>query len=578
MAHRLLHRLFALMLPALVLGAALCGTAGALARTVLDLDSSDQPVLLKDWGDAWIDPTGVLPVERVVAEPTVAWSPTASDAVYPLKLGRALWVRFTIPPAPDNERWYLEVPSASVDRATLFTMDSAGRWVPQTAGDRVATSQWPVPHRHPLLPLEVTAEEPRTYLLRLENPHNLSAPLAFISDSHLARREQRTSLILGIYFGLAALAAVVSVLSAATLRDPAFGWYALTVTLMGLSQAAITGIAGLHLWPSAPHWNDASKMVLTVLAAGALGGFVSALVSLPERSKRLQSLLAPASLLSVVVAGTLLFGSPSWRLPLFVMYIALALAASLGVAIWAARRGDRYAGWVLATMAPLLLGAAFPMGRALGLLPTSFWTLHGMQIGTALELPALLVILMLRSQQRRENRRRIQGLDRIDPATGLVNAHVFEERLAHLIARSQRLRHRSLILLVDLTNVDHIRRTFDRRAAEELPLRVAARLLAVAREIDTVARLSEHRFGLLLEGPLKAEEVAEAGPKVVAHCLMPFSGKPLEWVAQARVAQASIPMDGQDAHELVARLDALLANVSPGDRRAVFPLGKSVSA
>jgi PleD family two-component response regulator len=48
-----------------------------------------------------------------------------------------------------------------------------------------------------------------------------------------------------------------------------------------------------------------------------------------------------------------------------------------------------------------------------------------------------MLVLMLRSQQRRENIRRIQGLDRVDPATGLINGAVFHERLVRLIARSR---------------------------------------------------------------------------------------------------------------------------------------------
>ena len=43
---------------------------------------------------------------------------------------------------------------------------------------------------------------------------------------------------------------------------------------------------------------------------------------------------------------------------------------------------------------------------------------------------------------------------------------------------------------------------------------------------------------LLLEGPLHADEVAEAGPRIVARCLMPFKGHPLEWSAQVRVAES----------------------------------------
>jgi hypothetical protein len=67
--------------------------------------------------------------------------------------------------------------------------------------------------------------------------------------------------------------------------------------------------------------------------------------------------------------------------------------------------------------APLAIGALFPLARTAGLLPIGFWTTHGMQIAIAIELPILLVVMVLRSQHRREHVRRIHGLDRIDPAT-----------------------------------------------------------------------------------------------------------------------------------------------------------------
>jgi GGDEF domain-containing protein len=143
------------------------------------------------------------------------------------------------------------------------------------------------------------------------------------------------------------------------------------------------------------------------------------------------------------------------------------------------------------------------------------------------------------------------------------------------VTRSQRLKFRSAMLLVDIGNIDQIRRQFDPDSARELTLRVAGRLLSVAREIDTVARLSEHRFGILLEGPLHADEVAEAGPRIVARCLMPFKGRPLEWSAHVRVAQALIPMDGSDPSQLIGRLEMLLASAPADSRRAVFMLSKS---
>lgn len=543
----------------------------ALARTVLDLDTARQPVALHDWGDYWIDTSGQATPEAVDMG-AASWQPTRDQAILALKSGQVLWIRFTVPPAPDAERWYLEIPYASVDRASLYTHDSAGQWNEQRAGDSVAVSAWPVPHRHPLLPVVVSAEVPRKFLLRIENAHSFSAPLAFVSESYLYRSEQRVSLILGIYFGLAGLAVMLSVLSALSLRDTAYGLYGLSVGLMAVTQASMTGIAGLHLWPGLPWWNDLSPMLLAVLTMASLLWFGTAVLSLPERSRGLTRVTTGLAVLGIAICVALAVVERSHRYQLMGGYIVLALVAGALITLWAWRRGDRYGLWLLAGTAPVMLGAAFPLARVAGLIPVNFWTLHGMQLGIALELPVLLVILMLRSQQRREHNRRIQGLDRLDPATGLINAPVFAERLMRMIARSQRLKHQSVVLVIDLVNVEQIQRDFDRHAAEELPLRVAGRLLSAAREIDSVARLSERRFGMLVEGPLTPEEAAQAGPRVVARGLMPFKNKPLEWVAQLRVAHALVPLDGTDAQQVLERMGELLASVPADSKRAVFSL------
>ena len=544
----------------------------ALARTVLDLDASQQPISLLDWGDAWIDASGNAVAEQVAQDQQISWAPTRQGAIYPLTTGKILWVRFTVPPAPDTNRWYLEIPYPSVNLVTLYTRDGNGQWLPQSAGDTLAVASWPVPHRHPLLPIAVTAEEPRSYLVRVENPHSFSAPLTFVSDSYLGHREQKTSLVLGIYFGLAGLAVLLGALSAASLRDGTFVLYALTVALMALSQAAMTGIGGLHLWPNSPRWNDLSPMVFPVLTVGSLMWFFGAVVSITERSRRLHRLLAAAALLAVLTALGIVFVAPSHRFQLMVPYIVIATTIGVGTVLWAARRGDRYAIWLLLGQLPVMIGAIFPTARLAGLIPVSFWTTHGMQLGIALELPILLVILMVRSQHRREHIRRIQGLDRIDPATGLINSHVFGDFMMRMTARSQRLKYQSAVLLIDIVNTEQIRRDFGARCAEELPLLVAGRLLSAARDIDSVGRLSDLRFGMLVEGPLTPEDVAAAGPRVVARCLMPFNKKPVDCVARVRVAHALVPTEQAEHTEVLQRLEAVLANVAPDNKRAVFSL------
>jgi GGDEF domain-containing protein len=563
-----------------VWGAVLLVLAGVLiaplatARTVLDLDASRQPVPMLDWADVWLDATGQATPASVDTNDAIAWQPSRQNAIYPLTTGQALWIRFTVPPAPDSERWYLEVPLSSVNLVSLYTRDSSGTWNEHRAGDTIAVSAWPVPHRHPLLPVIVSAEEPRRYLLRIENPSAFGAPLNFVSESRLSRGEQRISLILGIYFGLAGLAVMISALSAVSLRDAAYGLYAPTVALMALTQACLTGIAGLHLWPGWPWWNDLAPVVLPALTAAPLMLFVSAVVSMPERSMRFHRTLQGVAALAVLVVLAAVLAPAALRTRIVVPYLLATQVACACALLWAWRRGDRYAGWVGLGALPVLLSAAFPIARASGLIASGFMSTYGMQVGIAFELPVLLVVLMLRSQQRREHNRRIQGLDRVDPATGLINEHVFTERLVRMIARSQRLRHQGAVLLIDIVNIEQIQRDFDRRSAEELPLRVAGRLLSAAREIDSVARLSELRFAMLVEGPLTPEEAVSAGPRVVARCLMPFKDKSPDWVAQLRVAQALVPLDGLDAAILLERLGALLASAPRDSKRAVFSLNE----
>jgi two-component system, sensor histidine kinase LadS len=262
------------------------------------------------------------------------------------------------------------------------------------------------------------------------------------------------------------------------------------------------------------------------------------------------------------------------RKDLFMLYVFLPQLLAVYALVWAWRRGDRFAPWIMLGFVPLLVASAYIVARKAGLVPVNFMTQHGTQIGVALELPVIMVILMLRSQQRRENIRRIQGLDRVDPATGLINGHVFAERLMRMLGRSERLKHQSAVMLIDITNTDQTQRDFGRKTAEELPLRVAERLLSTAREIDSAARLSERRFGMLVEGPFSAEEAATLGPRIVARCLMPYKGLHVDCTAKVRVAYAVVPHAGLgDAQSLLAQLGERLASAAPDDKKAVFMLG-----
>lgn len=559
------------LLPLLALLCLLLGGA-AHARAVLDLDSSPQPILLQDWGDYVVEDAADRSPDEIAALPARRWQPTQPGSAYQLPAGKALWIRFTVPPAATSERWYLELPGVPVDRITLYSRDEAQRWAGRAAGDQVAVADWPVPHLNPVLPVNVSAEVQANYLLKIEDTGFFRGTLQFVSDSYMSRRDQRVSLMLGIYFGLAALFLVTALLGAAFMRDSVYVVTSAAVGLMALTQAADTGIGGLHLWPHSPEWTEVSRCVLIVLAAAGTAWSYAAILSLRERSTRLYRLMSGVVVAALPVAAACALLPATLRQSLAGLYAVGAASSALACIVWAARRGDAQAPFLLVSLTPVLAGAVLPIGRAMGLLEPGFWATHSLQVGTAVQWPLVLLVLMVRGQFKRESIRRLRGLSRRDPGTGLSNQLEFLERLARMMARSKRMNYDSAVLLVDIVNADRLCRDYGQDLTQEVPLRVGMRLLTTARDIDSVARLSENRFGMLIEGPLGPDEIKQIGSRVVARCLMPVRKKPAGWVPQVHVAQALVPRDGGDAAQLVQRMDLLLASVSPDTRRAVFNL------
>ena len=554
----------------------LAGTA-AYGRVVLDLDASKQPVALADWGEYWIDsrePGGKEnTAEDVDTSSTIAWAATLPRGIYPLKAGQVLWIRFTVPPAPDEERWVLEIPYPALDRASLYSKDKAGQLGEQRAGDLTAVNQWPTPHRHPLLAVQFNAEEPTRYLLRIENAQGFSAPLRFITQRRALLGEQQTSLFLGFYFGIALLGLLTGLICFVWLRERAYLYYSATCALVGLTLAALSGAAALHLWPNSPVWADISLSILGVWTLMSVVFLNAGVVSLAQRSRVLNWLVL-ATVATGLALSVLLATTPSaLRLTLFVPYLVLVSAVLVGINFWAWRHGDRFGGWLLLAAVPFAAGWGIANARYMGWLPLSILTEQSGLATMALQLPIFLTALILRSKGSSQTRSRMTGLQRIDPATGLLNEYVFGERLLRYGARAQRLEHHSAIMLIDLINIEQIQRDYGRRAADQLPVRVASRLLSTIRDIDSVARLSERRFGILVEGPISPQEAASLGPRIIARCLMPSKGMHSECVAQVRVAYALLPYPSLDGQSLITRLEERLTTAAlADDKRAVFAL------
>ena len=503
-----------------------------------------------------------LPISKLQA--------TDATRVFNLDPKQALWIRITLPAAVDEQRWYLKVATPGLDQVDLYTRSSTDQWTVQKAGDRLAVADWPLPNLYPVFPLIVSAENPTYYAIRIRASDSFTAPIVFENESRLSTSQQKISLLHGVYFGLLMMVSLFAFSTAVTMRDTSHAFFGLWTAILTLSIASVVGVGGIHLWSRAAAWNDSAEYVLPVLSLAPLMIFVAQAISLHARKAWLYWCFVFFAVSFVCTAASLqVLPEPARVYVAYGSCAASALLCMVAIA-WAFSMGDRFAGWLFAGFTPLLVLLLEPLARRAGWIQPQIFSQLAGQVAVGIALPAILLMLMLRNQERRNYQRRISQIDRIDPATGLVNDLVFVHRLRSQIERSEKLNHLSLVVVVDIANRSKILESFGRRIWIELILRLAQRLSIFLRDVDTVARLGDARFGLLIEGPIAVDRVNNMATKIMARCVDPFSGLPAALNIKPKIALAAVPLHGSTPEGVMAKLDVLLMEASPDYRKNIF--------
>ncbi|WP_411884856.1 diguanylate cyclase [Polaromonas sp. YR568] len=533
------------VLAAYLLGSAMPGWAqhAADARLpVLQLNAPDGRIALADHSQFWIDATGKAVLEQVEAREYDLPFARRPPGHTVLLDGQVLWIRFNAMQPDLSQRWAVELSSAGVDRVSLHYRNAAGDWVEQKAGDKLPVSQWPRPDRFPVFDLDTEQARPVTYFVRIEHARTpFSAPLFIYSQPALLAQRMQEQFLLGAYFGLAVLMALVAAANAVAFSDRSFAAYAAYISTRAAAQAGMLGIGGQYLWPDSPAWNDLSAFLLPVLAACS-GIWFARVVTQPQRFSVALDRLSLQLIMLLALLAVLDTAYPTHAG--FVATTALIIAAisvicALVFIAW--QSGDPTMRWIALGFVPVVAMAPFPVLRNLGLVPVSFLTQYGLTLGAALETPLLFYGLLRHAAQRREARARAAALAQTEPLTGLSNQHTFEARLHEALLRSNRYQHRCALLMIKLSNHGWFAKEHGRQIADYALVLAGSCLRQRARDIDIAARVGDSEFALLIEGPVTPAHAVAAATQLVARALQPSDLLPVGSRLKLHVAIAMVP-------------------------------------
>jgi diguanylate cyclase (GGDEF)-like protein/PAS domain S-box-containing protein len=168
-----------------------------------------------------------------------------------------------------------------------------------------------------------------------------------------------------------------------------------------------------------------------------------------------------------------------------------------------------------------------------------------------------------------------------DPLTGLVNRSVFTGNLTMAIARSKRNGTGGAVLVIDLDRFKKINDVFGFIAGDELLAKVGRRLLAEVRDTDTVSRIGDDEFAVLLSDIAATNVlpiVTEISRRICSSVGVVYRVMGHEIAVTASIGIGIYPNDGQDAKELFSNAAEAMYHVKISGRnnfRFYHDLGKS---
>ena len=334
-----------------------------------------------------------------------------------------------------------------LDHFDVYLVDD-GRLLQQwTTGDTLPYSTRPIPHRDYLFPVTMAPGQSLDVYLRARSEGPVNVALSLYTPEALVPTLGAEQLAMGALFGSFALLALCTALLYGFVRDEAFAYYLFYVLCYGAYMAVFNGIAQQYLWPESPALWGVGQVVLLMLALHFLLHFSRSLLRAKGQSRWLDRIFLGLQ----VVIFALMLAAPFFDYGSLVKPITLIVAFTVfmvvAIGITGLRARQAAAGYFLLAWSVFLVGVLLYLAKSVGLLPHTWLTQYGFQVGTIFEFVLLSVALGLRVKE-------IRKQSRTDSLTGLANRSRYDELIEQAFAHSRAAGTTLGLLVID---VDHFK-------------------------------------------------------------------------------------------------------------------------
>lgn len=287
------------------------------------------------------------------------------------------WFRITVTGADAGGWMALELSNPRLGEVTLYAVDQNG--VARSASTGVRRPFWhrELPGLSPAFPVEVIANEAKTYYLCVKNYGALRFDLRLWSLSEHNRHANFVMATALLVAGALMVLALYNLCIFVHLRQPGYLWIGLFLVSCTIWQMAASGTANMFLWPDSTVWSR-HALLLTGVTTLFIGTCMSnVLLDTSRFAPRIGRLNVVIGLITLACALLTLLNS---RVALYAtLFGGLVIPVTMaGLALYTMRLGSRAGQSFLYSWGLVLIGCVINSLLGPGYLPANWFTLHFM--------------------------------------------------------------------------------------------------------------------------------------------------------------------------------------------------------
>ncbi len=316
------------------------------------------------------------------------------------------WFRFQVENTKDQSILrLLEVGYPLLDNLTLHTQNLDGTWKTHETGDLLPYDQRTIDHRNFIFQLNIPAQSSAyPVYLRVQTNGAMQVPLTLWSPVTFAEKVNQETFGFGLFYGIMLVMALYNFFVFLSVRDRSYLYYVFYISSYLAAMLVLNGFAFAYLWPRFPWWGNVSLPIFISSAIFWAPIFTQTFLQTKTTVPRLHRVLWG----QVTFSGLLLLASVFLPYRFIIVLISLTLV-TYPVTVWFAgllawKRGNRSARYFLFAWNFFLLGVMTASLQKFGVLPATFLTEFGVQIGSAIEVILLSLGLGDRINTIREER------------------------------------------------------------------------------------------------------------------------------------------------------------------------------